>query len=119
MKATFLLFTIIIFLPRINISLDAFQNGWNEPGVRTEGHYSLLQLYHAGTLRLQNYGLEAMDLYVDLERHALLCYTAILPLVLFFEHCGLSDPVNKSHIFALHYIFLPRINSSLDAFRNG
>lgn len=52
-----------IFLSRIKSSLDAFRNGWNEHGVRTKGNHSPLQLYHAGTLRLQNSGLEAMDLF--------------------------------------------------------
>ena len=52
-----------IFLPRINKSLDAFRNGWNQHGIRTEGNHSPLQLYHAETLRLQNSGLEAMDLF--------------------------------------------------------
>ena len=52
-----------IFLPRINRSLNAFRDGWNQHGIRTEGNHSPLQLFHAGMLRLQNSGLEAMDLF--------------------------------------------------------
>ena len=52
-----------IFLPRINRSLDAFRDGWNQHRIRTERNHSPLQLYHAGTLRLQNSGLAAMDLF--------------------------------------------------------
>ena len=37
-------------------------------------------------------------------------------LFYFLEHSGLLDPVNECHLFALHYIFLPRIYNSLDAF---
>ena len=62
-----------VFLPRINRSLDAFRDGWNQHGIRTEGNHSPLQLYHAGTLRLQNSGLEAMDLFniVDDDEYGL------------------------------------------------
>ena len=52
-----------VFLPRINRSLDAFRDGWNQHGIRTEGNHSPLQLFHSGILRLQNSGLEAMDLF--------------------------------------------------------
>lgn len=58
-----------IFLPRINRSLNAFQDGWNQHGLRTEGNHSPLQLYHAGSLRLQNSGLEAMDLFNPVDEN--------------------------------------------------
>ena len=54
-----------VFLSRINRSLDAFRDGWNQHGIRREGNHSPLQLFHSGTLRLQNCGLEAMDLFND------------------------------------------------------
>ena len=56
-----------IFLPRINKSLNVFRDGWNQHGIRTEGIHSPLQLFHAGTLRLQNTGLEAMDLFTTVS----------------------------------------------------
>ena len=35
------------------------------------------------------------------------------------ENSGLLDLSNEAHIFALHYVFLPRINKSLDLFREA
>lgn len=32
-------------------------------GLRTESNHTPLQLFHAGALRLQNSGLQAMDLF--------------------------------------------------------
>ena len=32
---------------------------------------------------------------------------------------GLLDPLNHKHLFALHYIYKPRIQKSLDDFREG
>ena len=56
-----------VFLPRINRSLDAFRDGWNQHGIRTEGNHSPLQLHHAGTLRLQNSGLDLFNIVDDDE----------------------------------------------------
>ena len=36
-----------------------------------------------------------------------------------FEHIGLLDPLNEAHLFALHYVLIPRINRSLEAFQRG
>ena len=35
------------------------------------------------------------------------------------ENSGLLDLSNEAHIFALHYVFLPRINKNLDLFREA
>ena len=35
------------------------------------------------------------------------------------ENIGILDPLNERHLFALHYIFLPRINNALDVFTEG
>ena len=32
------------------------------------------------------------------------------------ESCGVLDPDNNIHIFALHYVFIPRINQCLNQF---
>ena len=37
-------------------------------------------------------------------------------LFYFLEYRGLLDPVNEYHLFALHYVFLPRLNKSLEGF---
>lgn len=35
------------------------------------------------------------------------------------ESCGILDPLNPLHLFCLHYVYLPRINSSLISFVEG
>ena len=40
-------------------------------------------------------------------------------LFYFLESQGLLDPLNEIHIFALHYVYLVRINRALDAFKQG
>ena len=35
------------------------------------------------------------------------------------EYNDLLDPVNEKHLFALHYVFLPRINKAIEDFRNA
>ena len=34
----------------------------------------------------------------------------------YLEHHGLLDPINELHLWALHYVFIPRINRSLQEF---
>lgn len=40
-------------------------------------------------------------------------------LFYYLELEGLLDPLNHKHLFALHYVFMPRIQKSLDEFREG
>lgn len=40
-------------------------------------------------------------------------------LFYFLEQHDLLDPLNEPHLFALHYIFIPRINQALKAFQEG
>ena len=35
------------------------------------------------------------------------------------EQQGLLDPLNDQHLYAVHYVFLPRINKALDEFKNA
>ena len=56
-----------IYLSKINKSLEAFKNGWNMHGIRTENNKSPLQLFHAGALRLQHSGLVATDLFQPVD----------------------------------------------------
>ena len=35
------------------------------------------------------------------------------------EMIGLLDPIHEVHLFALHYVYIPRINSSLRQFQSG
>ena len=40
-------------------------------------------------------------------------------LFYFMEDCGLLDSSNETHIAALHYVYKPRIYTSLGLFKNG
>lgn len=40
-------------------------------------------------------------------------------LFYYLEDQGLLNPINEIHIYALHYIFLPRINRTLEGFVEG
>ncbi len=40
-------------------------------------------------------------------------------LFYFLDQINLLDPLNEYHLFAVHYVYLPRINRSLDEFRGG
>ena len=50
-----------VYIPRINKSLKAFQEGWNHHGLRTTNHLSPQQLFVQGTLQLHSSGLTALD----------------------------------------------------------
>lgn len=52
-----------MFLPRINRSLHAFQEGWNHHGIRTEHNMTPNQLFTFGSLQLQHAGLIALDFF--------------------------------------------------------
>ena len=55
-------------------------------------------------------------MWVDVHRSVTRLFYS---LFYFLEQHGLLDPLNELHIFALHYIFIPRINRALEAFQNG
>lgn len=38
-------------------------------------------------------------------------------LFYYMESCGILNPLDDVHLFALHFIYLPRINKSLTEFR--
>lgn len=40
-------------------------------------------------------------------------------LCYFLENCDLLDPLNPLHMYALHYVYLPRINKSLQFFKEA
>ena len=52
-----------VFIPRINLSLSKFQEGWNNHGMRTERNMTPNQLYAYGALQLQHSGLVALDFF--------------------------------------------------------
>ena len=55
-------------------------------------------------------------LWVDMHRSVTHLYYR---LFYYLEQQGLLDPLNEIHLFALHYIFIPRINEALKLFRDG
>ena len=55
-------------------------------------------------------------LWRDLHR----CVTQLFYRLFYhLEHIGLLDPLNEAHLYALHYVYIPRINRSLEAFQRG
>ena len=55
-------------------------------------------------------------LWRDMHR----CVTAMFyRLFYFLEHHNLLDPINENHLFALHYVYLPRISLALQQFQQA
>ena len=55
-------------------------------------------------------------LWRDMHR----CVTVMFyKLFYFMEHHDLLDPLSETHLFALHYVFIPRLNKALSEFREG
>ena len=52
-------------------------------------------------------------LWVDVVRYIVTPYRNIFT---YLESFGLLDPLNELHLFALHYVFQPRINRSIEEF---
>lgn len=70
-----------IYIPRINKSLKAFQNGWNHHGIRTAGHLSPEQQFASGALRLRLSGLAALDFFENVDERYGRSYDDPVPAV--------------------------------------
>ncbi len=55
-------------------------------------------------------------LWRDMHRSVTILY---YKLFYFMEHHGILDHLNEYHLWALHYVFTPRINSALSEFINS
>ena len=55
-------------------------------------------------------------LWRDLHHGVTLLYYR---LFYYLEQHDLLDPIDEQHLYALHYIFVPRINRALDVFKNA
>ncbi len=55
-------------------------------------------------------------LWVDMHRSVTVLYYR---LFYFLEQQGLLDALNEIHLFALHYIYVPRLNQALKVFQDG
>ena len=58
-----------VFLPHIERSLAAFQEGWNNHGIRTEHNRTPNQLFTIGALQLRHAGLVALDFFDEIPNH--------------------------------------------------
>ena len=47
------------------------------------------------------------------------CTFVFYSLFYHMESCGILEPSNELHLFALHYVFLPRINRNLQMFQEA
>ena len=47
------------------------------------------------------------------------CTFVFYNLFHYMESCGILEPSNELHLFALHYVFLPRINRNLQMFQEA
>ncbi len=56
-----------VFLPRINRALEQFRGAWNSHSLRTEKGHTPNQLFTAGSLRLRNSGLSAVDFFESVD----------------------------------------------------
>ena len=56
-----------VFLPRINQSLSAFMEGWNNHPIRTAHHHSPHQLFTAGALLLRHSQLPGLDFFETVD----------------------------------------------------
>lgn len=56
-----------VFLPRIQQSLSAFQDGWNNHGIRTEHNRTPNQLFTFGALQLRHAELVALDFFEEVS----------------------------------------------------
>ena len=55
-------------------------------------------------------------LWRDLHQGVTLLYYR---LFYYLEECGILDPINERQVYALHYIYVPRINRSIEEFRQS
>lgn len=55
-------------------------------------------------------------LWCDMHRCITILYYR---LFYFMEQQGMLNPLDEFHLFSLHYVYLPRINRSLEIFRGG
>ncbi len=55
-------------------------------------------------------------LWRDMHRGVTILYYR---LFYYLEYHGLLNPIDDTHLFALHYVYLPRINHALCQFKNG
>jgi hypothetical protein len=83
-----------IYIPRINYSLECFQEGWNQHGIRTAQHLSPKQLFIRGVLRLHSSGHVALDFLDRVDETYGLSYQDPTP----GEHGSVNVPESRFSI---------------------
>ena len=83
--------------------MEEFRSGWNHRSIRTEHNATLLQLFSAGALRLQNSGAVALDFF----DHVLENYG--LEEGIAGNDGGIEIPVNHIQLSATQYSELQSI----------
>ena len=59
----------IFFVPRINKSLNEFNQSWNNHPIHTTGHKSPNQLFSAGAILLQNSQIAGLDFFHEVDEY--------------------------------------------------
>ena len=95
-----------VYIPRVNKSLSAFKEGWNNHGVRTEHGQSPNQLFVTGALQLRESGLIALDFFENIDESY-----GIDEEVLAFEESGVTVPEGR---FALTSDHLYQLQQEVD-----
>ena len=56
-----------VYLPRVNNSLEQFQDGWNHHGIHTADYKSPYQIFTDGASELQQSGLHGLDFFLNVN----------------------------------------------------
>ena len=56
-----------VYLPRVNNSLEQFQDGWNHHGIHTADYKSPYQFFTDGASELQQSGLHSLDFFLNVN----------------------------------------------------
>jgi len=63
------------------------------------------------------YNQRIEQLWRDMFRYVII--SLYYRLFYFLEARGMLDPINEIHLYAIHYVYLPRINHALVQFSEG
>ena len=58
-----------VYFPRVNKSLEQFQDGWNHHGIRTADYKFPYQIFTDGALELQQSGLYGLDVFLNVNEN--------------------------------------------------
>ena len=135
-----------VYIPRLNQSLKSFQEGWNHHATTVYEHFlgavdrfglparvrsdyggenylvARHMIQHRGEGRRSmltgssTHNQRIERLWVDMYDSVTSLYYR---LFYYLEQQDLLDALNEVHLFALHYVYIPRLNQSLKSFQEG